>query len=256
MSPDKNKIPSAAVSREDFSGKVTIVTGASSGIGAAIAARFAQAGSRVVLVARRRERLRALAATIEAQGGEALAQPADVSRYANIEAVVNEAVDRWGRVDVMVNNAGNAVARSLAATSVEEIDLQIDVNLRAVCYGSRAVLGVMLEQKSGNIVNIGSICSLRHFPDYATYVAAKFGVLGFSRSLYEEVREHGIRVNCLCPAAVNTAWAERAGADLPWDRDERLQPEDLADLAWLCCTVPQRVHLEQIVLWPTCESTV
>ena len=235
---------------------VTIVTGASSGIGAAIATRFARAGSRVALVARREERLQSLAENIAAQGGEAMVSQADVSRYDVIEQVARQAVDRWGRIDVMVNNAGNAVAKPLSETSVEEIDLQLDVNLRAVCYGCKAVLPHMLQRGSGNIVNIGSICSMRHFPNFATYVAAKFGVLGFSRSLYEEVREKGIRVNCLCPAAVNTEWASLAGADLPWDEDERLQPDDLAQLALLCCAMPSRVHLEHVVLWPTCEATV
>jgi NADP-dependent 3-hydroxy acid dehydrogenase YdfG len=235
---------------------VTIVTGASSGIGAAIARTFAGAGSRVVLVARREERLERLAKAIRGEGGEALIQPKDISRYENVAGVVERALEHWGRIDVMVNNAGNAVAKPLVESSVEEIDLQLDVNLRGVCYGSKAVLPHMLSRKSGNIINIGSICSMRHFPDYATYVAAKFGVLGFSRSLYEEVRESGIRVNCLCPAAVNTEWAELAGAELPWDEDKRLQPDDLAQLALLCCTVPQRVHLEHIVLWPTCEPTV
>lgn len=241
---------------ESLAGKVTIITGASSGIGAATAKAFAGAGSRVVLVARREDRLQALAEHIREAGGDARVQQADVTHYENLERVAHETVEQWGSIDVMVNNAGNAVAKSLVESSVEEINLQLDVNLRAVCFGSKAVLPAMLKQKSGNIINIGSICSVRHFPDYAAYVAAKFGVLGFSRSLYEEVRESGIRVNCLCPAAVNTEWAELAGAELPWGEDERLQPEDLAQLALLCCTVPQRVHLEHVILWPTCESTV
>jgi short-subunit dehydrogenase len=113
----------------------------------------------------------------------------------------------------------------------------------------------MIAGGGGNIINIGSICSVRHFPSFATYVGAKFGVLGFSRSLYEEVREKGIRVNCLCPAAVNTEWAGLAGAELPWAEEERLQPEDLAELALLCVTMPKRVQLEQIMLWPVCEAT-
>lgn len=248
----KTPLPYADVNLEDW---VTIVTGASSGIGTAVARTFAAAGSRVVLVARREERLRQLADAIAQDGGEAMIEPADISHYANIEAVVNRVLERWGRIDVMVNNAGNAVAKPLVESSVDEIDLQLDVNLRGVCYGSKAVLPHMLSRENGNIINIGSICSMRHFPNYAAYVGAKFGVLGFSRSLYEEVRESGIRVNCLCPAAVNTEWAELAGAELPWDEDERLQPDDLAQLALLCCTVPKRVHLEHIVLWPTCEAT-
>jgi len=256
MSKDESRQDEYARQAEDLRGSVTIVTGASSGIGAAIAETFAEAGSRIVLVARRQDRLRELEKRIRACGGEAVVQVADVSQYSNISSVVNHAVELWGQVDIMINNAGNAVAKPLVESSIEEIDAQLDVNLRAVCYGCKAVLPRMLERRAGSIINIGSICSMRHFPDYATYVAAKFGVLGFSRSLYEEVRESGIRVNCLCPAAVNTEWAELAGADLPWEKHERLQPRDLAHLALLCCTVPKRVHLEHIVLWPTCEPTV
>lgn len=240
---------------EPLGGTVTIVTGASSGMGVAFAERFSEAGSRILLAARRAERLEALAGRINEAGGEALAFPADVTDPAQVEAMVDAARREFGRIDVLINNAGSALDRPLVETSVEEIDLQIDVNLKAVCYGTRAVLPQMIEQKSGSIINIGSICSVRHYPNYAAYVAAKFAVLGFSRSVYEEVREHGIRVNCLCPAAVNTEWADVAGAELPWPREERIQPEDMAELAMLCVTMPKRVQLEQILLWPTCEST-
>jgi 3-oxoacyl-[acyl-carrier protein] reductase len=81
-------------------------------------------------------------------------------------------------------------------------------------------------------------------------------VLGFTRSVYEEVRPYGIRMNVLCPAAVNTAWADVAGAELPWDRRERLQPEDLAEMAFFCVALPQRVQVESLVAWPVCEPTV
>ncbi len=240
----------------DIEGKVTIVTGASSGIGAAIARTFAAAGSRVVLTARREQRLRDLANEISADGGEALVAPGDVTDYEQVREVVRQAEEHFGSADVMVNNAGYALSKSLTDSSVDEIRGQIDVNLTAVAYGCKAVLGGMIERGEGYIVNIGSICSVNAYPDYAAYVAAKFGVLGFSRSLYEEVREKGVRVNCLCPAAVNTEWAGIAGADLPWSPADRLQPEDLADAALYCVTAPKRVHIEQITLWPTCEPTV
>jgi len=239
-----------------LAGKVTVVTGASSGMGVAFAERFSGAGSKVLLAARRAERLEAVAARIREAGGEALAFPADVTDPAQVEPMIDAARRELGRVDVLINNAGSAIARPLVETSLQELDLQIDVNLKAVCYGTRAVLPTMIEQKSGSIVNIGSVCSVRHYPNYAAYVAAKFAVLGFSRSVYEEVREHGIRVNCLCPAAVNTEWADVAGAELPWPPEDRIQPDDMAELALLCVTMPARVQLEQVILWPTCESTV
>lgn len=240
----------------DLSGTVTIVTGASSGIGAAIAQRFAAAGSRVAISARREGKLREVADRITSAGGEALPIPGDVTDYAQVRALVDATLERFGQVDHMVNNAGHALAKSLVESSIEEIDGQIDSNLRGVCYGCRAVLPHMMERRRGHVINIGSICSLRHYPNYAAYVAAKFAVLGFTRSVYEEVRPFGIRMNVLCPAAVNTAWADVAGAELPWDRQERLQPEDLAEMAFFCVALPQRVQVESLVAWPVCEPTV
>lgn len=236
--------------------KVTVITGASSGIGAAIAVRFAQEGSRVVLAARRREKLEAVAARVVAVGGEALTVRTDVTRYDEVAALVAQSLERFGQIDVMVNNAGHAVAKAVKDCTVEEIDAQIDSNLRGVCYGCHAVVPHMIGRGAGDIINIGSICSFNHYADYAAYVAAKFGVLGFSRSLYEEVRPHGVRVNTLCPAAVNTSWADVAGAQLPWERAERLQPEDLAEMALFTVTMPRRVHIESMVTWPVCEATV
>jgi NADP-dependent 3-hydroxy acid dehydrogenase YdfG len=137
-----------------------------------------------------------------------------------------------------------------------EIDSQIDVNLKGVCYGCYAVLPQMLKQRSGHIVNIGSISSTRHFPNFAVYTAAKFGVLGFTRSLYEEVREKGIRMNVICPAAVNTEFLDVAGfQSSPWKPEDMLQPEDIAELVLACVTMPQRVQIESIIVWPTCQAT-
>ncbi len=240
----------------DLTNQVAIVTGASSGIGAAIARRFASAGSHVVLAARRQERLDEVKGQIDAAGGTASVCLVDVTDYDQVSRLVESTIQERGRIDILVNNAGHAVAKPLLQTSVEELDGQLDSNLRGLCYGCHAVVPHMVRQGSGNIINIGSICSMKHYPNYAAYVAAKFGVLGFSRSFYEEVREHGVRVNVLCPAAVNTAWADLAGAELPWAQEERLQPDDLAEAALLCVAMPKRVQISDIVLWPTCESTV
>lgn len=240
----------------DLSGKTTVITGASSGIGAAIARRFAAAGSHVVLSARRREKLEEMVRQITEAGGQASAHSADVTHYGQVKNLIDSAQREHGRIDILVNNAGHAVARSLLETTPEELDAQIASNLNGVCYGCHAVVSHMARQGEGHIINIGSICSRNHYPNYAAYVAAKFGVLGFSRSLYEEVRQYGIRVNVLCPAAVNTAWANVAGTELPWPREERLQPEDLAETALFCVSLPPRVQIDTLFLWPTCEPTV
>ncbi len=241
---------------ENLNQQVAIITGASSGIGWGMAERFANEGMKLVLAARREDKLNELIAKLPS-GTEAIAVPTDVSNYNSCEQLVARTIERFGRVDVMINNAGNAVAKPLDETSAEEIDFQIDVNLKGVCYGSRAVVPAMKEQKHGFILNVGSICSFLPFPNYAAYVAAKFGVLGFSKALYEEVRAHGVRVHCLCPAAVNTAWSQLAGGEesMTWPREERIQPSDLAELAITCMKLPKRVNIDQLTIWPVCEAT-
>ncbi len=207
------------------------------------------------MAARREAKLQELADTLHGMGAETLTFAADVSDYRQVEALMDAAVRRFGQVDILVNNAGNALAKPVADSTPDDLDFQIDVNLKGVCYGCRAVLPHMIARRQGQIINIGSICSLRHFPNYAAYVAAKWGVLGFSRSLYEEVRIHGIRVNVLCPAAVNTPWADLAGAALPWPPEDRLQPDDLAEMALFCVAAPRHVQIETMVVWPVCEPT-
>jgi len=235
---------------------VTVITGASSGMGDAIARRFAEEGSRVVLSARRAERLETLAGELKGKGHEAFAVPADVTDFSQVQNLVKEAVDAFGRIDVMVNAAGFGYLKPFEENTVEEIDLQIDVNVKGVCYGSKAVLDVMKKQGAGNIINIGSIASVRHFADFAVYSGAKHAVLGFSKSLYEEVRKFGIRINVLCPAAVNTEFLDVAGyKDPPWKPEEMIQAEDIAELALTCVTLPKNIQLESMVIWPLAQET-
>ena len=241
----------------DLSALVTVVTGASSGMGAAVARRFARGGSRVVLASRRTERLRAVAHEIEQAGGTALDVTCDVTVWSQVKALVDKTLDQFGQIDVMVNSAGFGDLKPFSATSVEEIDGQIDVNFKGLCYGCRAVLDHMIQRRRGDIINIGSIGSVRHFPSFAVYVGAKHAVLGFSRSLYEEVRPYGIRVNVLCPASTNTEFLDVAGfGETPWPSDRMIQPEDIAELARATCiTMPRNVRLDNIVIWPTCQAT-
>lgn len=240
----------------ELDGKVAVITGASSGMGAAIARLFSSRGCSVVLAARREPQLKTLAKEIEAAGGKALVAPTDVGDYSQVKALIAAAVERFGRIDVMVNNAGFGLVKSFVDSSIEEIDQQIDVNLKGVCYGCHAVLKHMIERKTGSIINIGSIASVRHFPHFAAYTAAKFGVLGLTRSIYEEVREHGIRMSTICPAAVNTEFLGVAGLEeVPWDLGDMIQGADIAQVVLTCITMPPNVQLENIIMWPTCQAT-
>jgi NADP-dependent 3-hydroxy acid dehydrogenase YdfG len=240
----------------DLSDRVTVITGASSGMGAAIARRFAGCGSPVVLAGRRTGRLESLADEIGEAGGQALAVTCDVTDWLQVQALVDRAIKQFGRIDVMVNNAGFGNLKPLAQTSVQEIDDQIDVNFKGLCYGCKAVLDHMLARRTGHILNIGSIGSVRHYASFAVYVGAKHAVLGFSRSLYEEVREQGIRVNVLCPAAVNTEFLDVAGfSHVPWPAEGMIQAEDIAELALLCVAMPRHIQIDTLVVWPTCQTT-
>ena len=236
-------------------GKVAVITGASSGMGEAISSLLSTRGCSVVLAARREPRLKILAEEITASGGKAMVCQTDVSDYVQVRALIEAAIERFGKIDIMVNNAGFGLVKPFMDSSIEEIDQQIDVNLKGVCYGCHAVLKHMVERKSGSIVNIGSIASVRHFPHFAAYTAAKFGVLGLTRSIYEEVREHGIRMNTICPAAVNTEFLGVAGFKAPWAGKDMIQAADSAQVVLTCVTMPANVQLENIIMWPTCQAT-
>lgn len=240
----------------DLSDKVTVVTGASAGMGKAIARRFAGCGSRVVLTGRRMDRLESLAEEIGRAGGTALAVRCDVTDWSQVRSLVDKTLEHFGQIDVMVNNAGFGHLKPFSDTSVEEIDSQIDVNFRGLCYGCKAVLDHMIGRQSGHIINVGSVGSVRHYPSFAVYVGAKHAVLGFSRSLYKEVREQGVRVNVLCPAAVNTEFLDVAGfAEVPWPTEGMIQPEDIAELALACVAMPRNIQIDTMVIWPTCQAT-
>jgi len=256
--PDmKDTHPSPDFTPTDLTDKCVIVTGASSGIGAAMVRRFIAEGGRVVLTARRAEPMLQLAAEVDPAGDRTLVHSVDVREFDQWQALVDTTLERFDSIDVLINNAGNAVAKPIGESSPEEIDLQLDVNLKGVAYGCRAVVPHMIDHGDGFILNVGSVCSVRAFPAYASYCAAKFGVMGLSQAVYEEVRPHGIRVHCVCPAAVNTPWSSLAGGEdsLPWPREQRLQPEDLAELAVTCIRLPRRINIDQMTVWPTCEAT-
>ncbi|WP_194920104.1 SDR family oxidoreductase [Catenulispora rubra] len=186
--------------------KVVLITGASSGIGEATARRLAAAGHRVALGARRTDRLDLLAKDIEADGGSALAHELDVTDLASMQGFIAAVRDRFGRVDVLVNNAGVMPLSPLAALRVDEWNQMIDVNLRGVLHGIAAVLPLMQEQRSGHIVNIASVSGLRVDPTSAVYSATKFAVRALSEGLRQESRD--VRVTVVNPGLTRSELAD------------------------------------------------
>jgi NADP-dependent 3-hydroxy acid dehydrogenase YdfG len=229
-------------------GKVALVTGAGRGIGRAIAVAFAAEGAAVVLVARSRADLASVAAEIRERNGRALAVPTDVTQDGAVEAVIEQTLTDLGRIDVLVTSAGTAAFGAVADSKPADWDTMLALNLRAVMVCCRAVLPAMLRQRSGTILNVGSIASKRALPGSAVYTATKTAVDAFSRVLAEELRPHGVRVGVLVAGAVDTPLWDSMGASPP--REKMLRPEDVARAAVLMATLPPHAALEELTLLP------
>jgi short-subunit dehydrogenase len=180
-------------------GRVVIITGASSGIGAAVARRLARDGMRLTLAARRLDRLDQVATEVVALGGEALVVQGDVCNREDIRRIVQSTVDRWGRIDVLFNNAVINQDKPLIRFRSERIRAEVHINLIAVIECAQAVLPIMLRQKSGHIINVASMAGLIATPGGTVYSASKFGVNGFSDALRRELHGSGVQVSAFCP---------------------------------------------------------
>jgi Short-chain alcohol dehydrogenase of unknown specificity len=191
----------------NLNGKVIIITGASSGIGEATAKLLAKNGARVVLGARRTDRLKAIAKDIRAEGGTVEYQALDVTQRSQMEAFVQFAQSKFDRVDVLINNAGIMPLSALEQLKVEEWDKMIDVNIKGVLYGIAAALPVMKAQKSGQIINLSSIGGHAVSPTAAVYCATKFAVRAISEGLRQEVGGD-IRVTVISPGVTESELAE------------------------------------------------
>jgi NADP-dependent 3-hydroxy acid dehydrogenase YdfG len=184
--------------------KIVVVTGASSGLGEATARLLSAEGATVVLGARRVDRLQTLAKELETRGGKALALTTDVSQREQVKALVDTAVQTYGRVDVMINNAGLMPQAPLERLKVDEWDRMIDVNLKGMLYGIAAALPHMQRQKSGHIINVSSVAGHKVGPGFAVYAATKFAVRALSEGLRQEVKPYNIRTTVISPGAVAT----------------------------------------------------
>jgi short-subunit dehydrogenase len=192
--------------------QVVVVTGASSGIGHAAARTFAQRGARIVMGARRFDVIEELAADVMRAGGEAAAVQTDVSSESQVEALAQTAIDRFGRIDTWVNNAGTSVYATFDKLTEDEIRRIMDVNFMGTVHGLRAALPVMQRQGEGVIINIASIAGKRAIPLLSVYSASKFAIVGLGEALRAELHHAwpGIKVCTICPPSVNTAFFENA----------------------------------------------
>jgi len=188
----------------NIKGKVVVITGASSGLGEATARLLSAEGATVVLGARRVERLKSLADELTANGGKALAVATDVTHYDQVKRLVDAAVQKYGRIDVMINNAGLMPSSPLERLKIDDWDRAIDVNIKGVLYGIAAALPYMKQQKAGHIINVSSVAGHKVTPNGAVYCATKHAVRVISEALRTEVKPYNIRTTIISPGAVAT----------------------------------------------------
>jgi NAD(P)-dependent dehydrogenase (short-subunit alcohol dehydrogenase family) len=200
--------------------KVALVTGAASGIGLATAALFGQEGAKVMCADLDADGAERVAQQIADSGGEAASTQADVSRAADVERMVQETVERWGRLDVLVNNAGIYFILPLTQVPEEEWDRLININLKGVFLGCKYAIPEMVKGGGGAIVNTASIAGLRGFANWTTYCASKGGVVQITKAVAMEVARLKVRVNCVCPGIIDTGMFDQAVDMVAADRDE------------------------------------
>ena len=224
---------------------VILITGASSGIGAATALYFGQRGYRVVLAARRKERLEELAAKIRQSGGEALPLEADVTEPDQIRDLITITLEQYQRIDVLINNAGFGRLRRLDNLDMQaDIETQLQVNLLGAIRMVKAVMPVMIAQRSGHIINMSSVAGYIAPPTYSIYAATKFGLRGFTDALRREMRSYGVRISGIYPGPVRTEFAKHTGSQRKSDFKTPtwllLTSEDVARAIWKLNQRPRR----------------
>jgi NAD(P)-dependent dehydrogenase (short-subunit alcohol dehydrogenase family) len=195
--------------------KVAIVTGASGGIGQGIAEVFAEEGTAVVCAARRRAEGESVAEAIRRRGGNAAFVPCDVAEEPQVESLVRQTLDRFGRIDVLVNNAGVNFVKPFEQLTSDDWDRVLRVDLRGTFLCIRACISTFLHQGSGSVINVGTVHTLACLPGAAPYDAAKWGMVGLTKALAVEYAARGIRFNCLSPGLIDTQiWDDiQAGAE-------------------------------------------
>jgi len=245
---------------DNITGKTIVITGASSGMGAAAARHLAAKGASVVLGARRTERIDALVTEITAAGGKAIAVATDVTKREDLQRLVDAAIRTYGRIDVIINNAGVMPLSPMERVKVDEWDQMIDVNLKGVLYGVAAALPHMIAQKSGHIINVASVAGHKLFGGSAVYSATKFAVRALSEGLRQEMAPHNIRTTILSPGAVKTELLDHISevdvqkANQDYVGQVGVPSETLARLVAFAINEPEDVGINEILFRPTVQE--
>ncbi|HSL18604.1 MAG TPA: SDR family NAD(P)-dependent oxidoreductase [Methylomirabilota bacterium] len=246
----------------DLAGRTVLVTGASSGIGEAVAEAFAAAGCRLLLTARRRDRLEALADRLRSDGAaEVVVGALDVRDRAAVDAFVGGLAPEWAAIDILVNNAG--LARGLAPLhegDVTDWEEMLDTNVKGLLWVTRAVLPGMVERGRGHVINIGSIAGHETYPSGNVYCATKHAVTALNRCLAIDLLGTGVRVSSVDPGLVETEFSmvrfhgDRERADAVYRGLEPLVGSDVADAVLFCATRPLHATVREMILLPTAQA--
>ena len=229
-------------------GKVAVITGASKGIGKAIAFSLAAAGAKVVLAARTRETLEQVAVNLRESGAEALAVPTDVTDAVAVERLIQGTLDAYQHLDILVNNAGIGRFGPIVDFMPSDWDTVINSNLKAIYLCTKSALSPMLAQGSGQIINVLSVAAKVAFEASSAYCAAKAGALAFTKVLASEVRQQNIRVTAVLPGSVHTPFWDEIPQHPDFER--MLKPEHVADTVVSVCRQPAGMVTEEIVVMP------
>jgi NADP-dependent 3-hydroxy acid dehydrogenase YdfG len=226
-----------------LSGKTALITGASAGIGWASAVALAGEGAKLVLTARRKERLAELESAVQNAGGRAVSLVGDAVE----EEAVDLATKTFGSLDILINNVGIGNYKNIVDTSAEEYDEMMDTNVRSTFLFTRYAVPVMIQQGSGTILMISSMAGVYGFGGEAVYCATKFAQVGFAQALDKELRPHGIKVGAICPGGVKTEFALGKGrTEQSVSTSGMLDPEDVAGVVLLACTQSPRSRIIEV----------
>ena len=231
----------------EITGKVAVVTGAGRGIGQAIAVELARKGAKVVIASRS---VSELEQTARLSGASTVAIPTDVRQKDQVHRLLEDAASKAGPIDILVNAAGIGVAGPVVEYTDADFDAVLETNLKSIFLASREVLPSMIARGTGHIINIASIAGKVGSANLAVYCASKFGVVGFSQALAEEVRQHGIRVSVICPGSTDTSFLGSSSKSTK-SRDRMLTPADVAHAVTMIVTQETNSFISEVIMRPT-----
>lgn len=228
-----------------------LITGASSGIGKAVALAFAEAGINVALVSRSADKLEAVAQKAASFGVKAQAYPLDLGDLDQVKPKISAIAADFGPIDILVNNAGMGYTGTVMDTPLSDWQRVIDLNLTSALQCIQAILPMMRDRGEGTIINVSSIAGIQVFPGWGAYCVSKFGLMALSKTLAAEERANGIRVTAICPGSVNTPIWDTDTVNADFDRKAMLTPEIVAQSILQTALLPAKAVIEELTLMPS-----